>query len=440
MEKSKAIVIKNGTFLTADPDQKLFHGDLHIAKGKIAGLYPQGAATIVDAQIIRADDCLVTPGFIQTHVHLTQTLFRGLAEDLALIEWLRQKIFPFEQAHDEDSLKSSSLLALAELLLSGTTAILDMGGLKHTDVLFQAAQEMQIRYTGGKGMSDMGMAPYFENTDKCLADSVTAADRWHNANNSLLRYAFSPRFLLSCTPELIKQSVVEARKRDCLLHTHASENSDECAAVRKMFGKDNIAALADLDFVGPDVVLAHCVWPTSEEINLLHQSGTNVAHCPSTNLKLASGIADVVTLLNEKVKVSLGADGPPCNNRLDIFGEMRQAGLVAKFKHGSSALCAQDIFELATINGARALGIADKVGSLEVGKDADIVIIKPGLHAQPLSDPFAALVYSCLPSDVRDVFVHGQQLVENGRLKSHDIEVLIKDAQKQQKKLLTRVS
>jgi len=439
MAPLSSTIIKNATILSADRANSVIKGDLHIEAGKIAGIYPGGLQELPDGEIITATDCLVCPGFIQSHVHLTQTLFRGLAEDLPLIEWLKQKIFPLEYAHNEQSVWASARLGIAELMLSGTTAILDMGGLKHTQTIFEAAENMNFRLSCGKGMSDYGISPFFESTEKNMQDSVDLANRWHNTKNGLLRYAFAPRFLLSCTPELVKMTVEEARKRACRLHTHAAENAQETKIVEEKFGKGNIEALADLNFIGNDVILAHCIWLNEQEISLLASTNTHVAHCPSTNLKLASGISDVVNLKKAGVNVSLGADGPPCNNRLDQMGEMRQCGLVAKLKHGPVALAAADIFRMATINSARALGIDDKVGSIEVGKDADIVIIKPGLQAEPITDPFTALVYSCLPNDVKDVFIRGQRMVENGHLKLHDRDALVSDARIQQFHLINRL-
>lgn len=438
MINGRRILIKNATILTADPNNSVFAGDLLIENGRIGALFPGGAQGLAHCDVIDAEGCLLTPGFIQSHVHLTQTLFRGAAEDLALIDWLQQKIWPLEFAHDEDSIRASARLGIAELLLSGTTAILDMSGLKHTNIIFESAQEMHFRLTSGKGMSDCGAEPFFESTDQSIKSSASLADTWHGAGEGLLRYAFAPRFLLSCTTELIEQTVIEARQRGCILHTHASENRDECAAVERLFGKGNIDALADLDFVGSDVVLAHCVWPTAGEIELLARTKTNVAHCPSTNLKLASGIADVVSLKKAGINVSLGADGPPCNNRLDQFSEMRQAGLLAKFRHGAAALPAAEIFRMATCYAAKALGIDGQTGSIELGKDADLVIVKPGLHAQPLTDPMTALVYSCLPNDVSDVFIRGRRVVENHNLKSHEHDALARDARTQQNRLFSR--
>lgn len=440
MNMSHSTLIKSGTILSADIKNSVTVGDILVKDGKIAGIFAGGTESINDAQVILAKDCIVSPGFIQSHVHLTQTLFRGLAEDLPLIEWLKQKIWPFEYAHDENSIAASARLGIAELLLGGTTAILDMGGMKHTHTIFEVAQEMHFRLTSGKGMSDQGMAPFFESTDASISASNDLADRWHLTQNGLLRYAFAPRFLLSCSKELMLLTIAESRKRGCRLHTHAAENSDECRAVEELFGMGNIEALASLNFVGSDVILAHCVWLNQHELKLLAQSQSNVAHCPSTNMKLASGVADILAMQKAGINVSLGADGPPCNNRLDQFAEMKQCGLLAKLKHGAAAISASDIFKMATINSARALGIDDRVGSIEVGKEADLVIIKPGIHAEPISDPFTALVYSCLPSDVRDVFIRGRRVVENGQLISHEPLTLAQDARRQQIKLLERCS
>lgn len=415
------ILIEGGTVLTLDAERRIVEGDVLLRGGRIERIGPHGSLKPKGAtQTVDARGCLVMPGFVQAHVHLCQTLFRGHAEQLQLLDWLSQRIWPFEGAHDERSLAASSALGIAELLLGGTTCALDMGTVQHTDTIFEVAAEMGIRLVSGKAMMDKGhMRPggLKETTTDSLTESVRLAEKWHGAADGRLRYAFAPRFILSCTDELLRDAVKEARRLGCLLHTHASENPGEVEAVREATGKDNVEALHDLGLSGRDVVLAHCVWVTAGEQRILRETGTGVAHCPSTNLKLGSGVARIPELLEQGVRIGIGADGAPCNNRMSAFSEMRLAALLQKPRVGTEAMPASDVVWLATRGGARLLGLEDDIGSLEKGKKADVVVVdtrRP--HLRPKADPYSTLVYAAEAADVRHVFVDGRWLVREREL------------------------
>ena len=230
-----------------------------------------------------------------------------------------------------------------------------------------------------------------------------------------------------------------ARKRGCLRHTHSSENPGEIEAVREATGKYNVLALADLGFTGSDVVLAHCVWLTSDEQRVLRESKTRVAHCPSANLKLASGVAKIPELLEQGIALSIGADGAPCNNRMSAFTEMRLCALLQKPRAGAQALSAERVVRMATIDGARALGIDKDVGSIEVGKKADVVVVDTsGPHMRPRTDPFTTLVYAAEARDVRHVFVEGDWLVRDGALVRWEIDEVVEDAERAVDDVLAR--
>ncbi len=421
------VLVKGGTIVSMNARREVAQGDVLIEGDRIA-LIGDVPRRKVD-ETIDATGRLVIPGLIQPHIHLCQTLFRSRADDLELLEWLRQRIWPFEASHTHDSLYVSALLGGAELLRSGTTSILDMGTVHHTDAVFEAAKKLGLRATIGKAMMDAGQgvpAGLRETTDRSLEESLALIERWHGAENGRLRYAFAPRFVLSCTEELMVRVVKEARARGIGMHTHASENSDEVIAVREKCGKDNVAYLHSLGMSGVDTVLAHCVWLTSEEQRILADTGTHVAHCPSSNLKLASGFAKVPDLLAMGVNVCLASDGAPCNNTLDAFGEMRLAALMHKPRFGPTAMPAQTVFEMATLRGARALGLESEIGSLEEGKKADIAIVgTERLHAAPLGDPYSMLVYALSGADVEHVLVDGIVRVRKGRVLGVDAKKLI---------------
>jgi cytosine/adenosine deaminase-related metal-dependent hydrolase len=288
-------------------------------------------------------------------------------------------------------------------------------------------------------------AGLIETTDASLRESDRLAGAWHGAAGGRLRYAYAPRFALSCTQPLLRAvgertaprtrapAAPEATRRPgaaserrsvpgVLAHIHASEQRSETEAVRARLGKPNIVALADLRLVHSNAVLAHCVWPEPDEIGLLASLGAHVAHCPSANLKLASGIAPIRDYLAAGVNVGLGSDGAACNNLLDAWEELRLAALLAKLAGGAGAIPAQRVFELATLSGARALGLATEIGSLEPGKWADLVIVdlrRPHAFApDPEGGIYTQLVYGTRAGDVRGVMVAGRLVVENGALTS----------------------
>ncbi|MGB9660834.1 MAG: 5'-deoxyadenosine deaminase [Moorellaceae bacterium] len=422
-----SILIKNGILVTMDKERRILNGNLYIEDNFIAavGDTPERADTVIDAS-----GQAVIPGLVQTHVHLCQTLFRGQADDLALLDWLKKRIWPLEGAHDEESIYYSALLGCAEMLLSGTTTILDMETVHHTEAAVKGIEQSGIRCTFGKVMMDAGegVPPSLrEDAEASLAESVELCRKWHGAAGGRLRYAFAPRFALSCSDKLMREVGELARRYGVLVHTHASENREEVRLVEELTGKRNVTYLHELGLTGPNVVLAHCIWLDETEKEILATTGTQVAHCPSCNLKLGSGIAPVPELISRGVNVTLGADGAPGNNNLDMFKEMHLAALIQKPLHGPTAMPAWQVMEMATLGGARALGLEQEIGSLEVGKKADVVIVDlHGLHQTPgdTVDIYSRLVYETRGSDVAWTIVDGRPVVADRRLLSIDVEEL----------------
>ena len=425
-----------------DPLRSVLVADILVdANGRIAALAEPSANTPAQ-QSIDASGLVVVPGLIQAHMHLCQTLFRGLAEDLSLLAWLRERIWPLEAAHDPESLFASARLGIAELLLGGTTAVLDMGTVHHTQALFEAAAETGIRYTGGKAMMDGGdgvPAGLLETTPVALRDSDQLARDWHEREGGRLRYAYSPRFVLTATYDLLRSVSARARADNMLVHTHASEQREETDLVRQRFGVSNIRLLANLGLADTNACFAHCVWPEPDEFDVLSSGGASVVHCPSCNMKLGSGAAPVAEYLERGVNVALGADGAASNNRLDGWEELRLAGLLGKFRSGPAALSAMEVFELATIAGARALGLDVDIGSIEVGKCADLAVLDlRRAHVVGPEDVYTRLVYSARASDVRLVTVGGKLVVDNGTLVAFSEADAIAEAERQRPLLLQR--
>ncbi len=424
MSERSELVLRGGTILTIDPAHRVLTGDVASVDGVIT--HVGGAYTPVTPEfsIVDCTDCVVMPGLVQAHVHTCQTLARGRADDLELMDWLRNVVWPYEAALDEAAAGASAELACAELLLGGTTAILDMGTVHHTDAIFAAAERLGIRATIGKAMMDFAdpqiPAGLRESTQSSLDESARLIERWHG--KGLLRYAYAPRFVLSCTEELLREVGVQARARGVRIHTHASENTAEIGLVRARFGNDNIMVLDELGLLGEHCCIAHCVHLSFPEVKLLAQRGAHVCHCPSSNLKLASGIAKIPELIAAGVAVALGADGAPCNNNLDGFLELRLAALLHKHRLGPRTLPAPEVVRMATLAGAAALGLADQIGSLEVGKCADVIAVDTNrLHTLPTASPWSAIAYAAQSCDVRHVAVDGVMRVRDGKLLAHDI-------------------
>ena len=436
----KSILIKGGTLLTMDEQDAVVRGDLLIRDGRITSL---GETAQTADIVIDAVGCAVIPGFIQSHIHLCQTLFRGAADDLLLLDWLKKRVWPMEAAHTAASVKASARLGVAELIKGGTTCALTMETVNHTEEVFKVVEDSGFRATVGKCMMDKGdevPSALHEETETSIKESLALLETWHGKAEGRIRYCFAPRFALSCTRELLARVAQLARERDVLVHTHASENRNECALVESETGLRNVAYLDSLGLSGRHVVFAHCVHLDAAEVETLANTRTNVAHCPSSNLKLGSGIAEIARMLDRGVSVSLGADGAACNNRLDMFTEMRSMALLQKSLHGPDVIPAKQALRIATIGGAIALGLEKQIGSLEAGKQADVAIVNlRSLHSSPYRDPVSALVYSAQTSDVQSVVIDGQVVMKDRELLTMDERAVIEDASLAGTELINRV-
>ena len=435
-----SILIQNGTLITMDRHDSVFKADLLISNGRIADI---GQRRLGDDITIDASECVVLPGFVQTHVHLCQTLFRGAADDLSLIDWLKKRIWPMEAAHSVPSLRASARLGIAELIKGGTTCALTMETVNHTEAVFQVVEETGYRATVGKCMMDKGEevpAALHEDIGASVEESLALLDRWHGKADGRIRFCFAPRFAVSCTPELLSNVARLARERGVMVHTHASESRHECELVEQATGLRNITYLESLGLTGRHVALAHCIHVDDDEIDILKRTNTNVVHCPSSNLKLGSGIAPVKRMLEEGISVSFGADGAACNNRLDMFTEMRTAALLQKALHGPEVVPAKRALRMATIDGARALGLGNEIGSLEVGKRADVIVVRMDLlHSTPHpTDLASAITYSAQASDVKTVVIDGQLVMREGKLLTVDEQTVVGEANREAELLMNR--
>ncbi|SRR6266545_2645792 len=435
-----SLLVRNATILTMNDAFDVIEGDVLLQNGRIAAVGDVGDHTA--ERVINAGGNFVLPGFIQTHLHLCQTLFRGYADDLALLDWLKMRIWPMEAAHTAASLRASARLAAAELLLGGTTAVLTMETVHDTEAVFEALEPTGLRAFVGKCMMDADddvPQRLREHTRVSIDESLSLAKRWNSRANGRLRAVFAPRFAVSCSRELLEEVGRLSSTEQLLVHTHASENRDEIALVESRTGRSNIKYFDDLGVASSRLCVAHCVWVDDDDQRLLAERAVKVLHCPGSNLKLGSGIAPVLEMRARGISVSLGADGAACNNQLDMFAEMRLASTLQAVRRGPGALPARDALAMATREGARALGLESELGSIEPGKRADLIVIdreRPHLATAP--DPFSAIAYAARPSDVRLTIVEGEILVDDFRLVRDDPALIAAEARHQAKALASR--
>lgn len=416
--RGTSLLIRGARIVTMNDAFDVIDGDLLVRDGRIAAVGQAAASERVD-RIIEARGAFLVPGFIQTHIHLCQTLFRGYADDLALLDWLKSRIWPMEAAHTPASLAAAARQAASELLLSGTTTVLTMETVHDTDAVFEALEPTGLRAVVGKCMMDADAAVparLLETTQHSLDESVAIARRWHGRANGRLRAAFAPRFAVSCSRDLLEAVAALSLEHDLVVHTHASENRDEIALIRERTGRSNIDYLAHTGLTSPRLCLAHCVWVDEHEQSVMADHDVKVLHCPGSNLKLGSGLAPVVEMRAKGISVSLGADGAACNNHLDMFEEMRLAAVLQSVRKGPGALTARDALWMATREGARAIGLEHDLGSIEVGKRADFLLVdRDRLQFLATHDPYSTLVYSARGTDVRTTVVDGAVLVDEYR-------------------------
>ena len=410
-----SLLVRGGIVLTMNDAWEVVEGDVSIRDGRIAAIGPN--LTGAHDRVVDARGGYILPGLIQTHIHLCQTLFRGYADDLTLMDWLRTRVWPMEAAHTPDTLRAATRLATTELLSSGTTSVLTMETVHDTDVVFEEVAASGMRATIGKCMMDFdAQVPkrLQEETRQSIDESVAIHTRWDGAANGRLHAAFAPRFAVSCSRDLLEAVAGLSHQHHALVHTHASESREEIAIVRKATGaRTNIEYLATVKLASPHLCAAHCVWVDEQDQQVLADHDVKVMHCPGSNLKLGSGIAPVPEMRARGITVSLGADGAACNNRLDMFEEMRLAALLQAMRKQPGILPARDVLWMATRAGARTLGLEDQIGSLEVGKRADLIVVdRDRAHLAPGPDPYSTLVYAARGSDVRTTIVDGVLLVD----------------------------
>ena len=439
--RNAAVVSMDDSMADASASDPAPTADLRIRGGRLLEI---GAVAAQAGDVeFDASGLVALPGFVQGHLHYCQTLFRGLADDLPLIDWLQDRIWPLEAAHDAESTRLSARLSIAELLRGGTTAAQVMESVHHAEVSFAAARDSRMLTILGNCLMDIAGPGTPAGWVTSRADAMAQVADLHMEFDGLagrLHYAVSPRFLLSCSEALSREAAAYATDHQLRIHTHADEHLDEVGLVQQQTGTEYILALDALGLLSPQTTLAHCVHTSPTEREALQATGTAVAHCPTTNLKLGSGVAPIADYEARSIPISLGSDGAACNNRLSALTEIRQAALLASMQAGPGQWPAHRALHAATLGGASALGVADQVGSLEPGKRADLILLRGPTRSAPwtYAELVSHIVYSAETEDIRHVLVGGEWSVREGSLTSIDVDQLHADARHQLPALLSR--
>jgi 5-methylthioadenosine/S-adenosylhomocysteine deaminase len=411
-------------------------GVIAIKDGKIAFVGRSLSAPQIEAEeTIKAKGKVAMPGLINCHTHVAMTLFRGLAEDKPLDVWLRETIWPLETKLASGDVYAGALLGCLEMLKSGTTCFADM--YFHENAVAKAVSESGLRGVLAEGILEAGNKKMGEKT---FNRSVNFAKNFQGFSDGRVTTMLAPHAAYSCSPELLKEIRSKALELGIGVHIHLAESAEMFKELEKRYGCSEVEFLHRLGFFKGHVLAAHCINMSESDRRVLAEHGVNVVHVPVANMKLGLGAAKIKELIDLGVNVALGTDGPASNNSLDMFETVKFAALLQKHVYrNSEVLSAYQVLRMATLDGAKALGLETAIGSLEVGKKADIILVdlsKP--HLRPLHDVYATLVYSARGADVDTVIVDGKVLMENRRVKTLDEETVMEKAERSAADLLTR--
>lgn len=461
------ILIKNGTVLTIDNQMSLIsNGYVAVKDGQIVDigssdklLYNQIYEQI--DEVVDAKGGIIMPGLINSHTHASMTLFRGIADDLPLMEWLNNHIFPAEAKLTPHWVYTGAKLACAEMILSGTTCFCDM--YLFEEEVAKAAYDSSMRAVVGEVLYDFPSPCYgkiergFEYVQNMMRRWGSGADlNSRNSYNShkmtytmnsesqsgdfhikakspsLITVAVEPHSTYLCAPELLQKAAQLARENSSPLIIHVAETLSECSQIKDRYGTTPAKFLADIGVLSPNLIACHSVHLTEEDIELYKSFDVKVAHCPESNMKLASGVAPIPKMVERGICVGLGTDGCASNNDLDLFLEMDTAAKLHKvFTMNPEAINAETALKMATINGARALGLDSIIGSIEVGKRADIIVVNTSSpHMVPMYNPYSHIVYSASGGDVSTTIIDGKIVMRDRKLLTIDVDAVIDEVQK----------
>ena len=453
MPAPRSVLIEGATIVTVDPRRRVIEGGSVLVKeGRIAEVSRTRSPSGSGAELkIQAKGMALIPGLVDTHMHLAQSLLRGCADDLSLVDWLKKRVWPIQAAFTEEDGRVSAELSMLEMIKSGTTAFVgvDVVSRYGFDGIAQSVAKAGMRGALAKSIMD---SPGYgrrgrimpeglvEEKGATIREAKLMARKWNGVKDGLVRAWVAPRSLGGCSRELYEEVADLAQKENTRVTMHLAEVREDVRYAKQNFGLTPFEFIRKVGLAGPRSLFAHMVWLSESDVRSAGRTRSNVSHCPSSNTKLASGFAKVPELLEAGANVGLGCDGAPSNNSYDMIREMKLAAVIHKARLlDPLTMPAGTVLEMATINGARAMGLEEEVGSIEVGKKADLVLVdlrKP--HLVPYREVVSSLVYAAMGSDVDTVLVDGRVVVRRGNALTLDEEKILGEAQRRQDGLISR--
>lgn len=428
--ESETILIKNTTIIA----NEIKKGSILLEDDRISSIEENLSTKDADT-VIDGEGKVLIPGLVNTHTHLSMSLLRGLADDLVLETWLNDYIWPTEANLDGKLCYVGAKLACAEMIKSGTTTFNDM--YFYMDHVAQAVDESGIRGNITHGMLDQGDE---EKRRAEYKESLRIIDKCHNTADGRIKVSLGPHAPYTCSTELLSWVRKKASQLGVRIHIHVSETEFEVKNIIDTYDARPFEYLDNINFLDQDVLAAHTVWPSNNEMDIIKERGVNISHNPVSNMKLASGISPVAKMLDKGINVSLGTDGAASNNNMDMLEEMKIAALGQKVNtFDPTVLKADDVFKMATIGGATALGLSDELGTIKVGKKADLILVNmKAPHLAPYRHPISHLVYAANGGDVDTVICNGQILMKGRKLLTLDEKAVLEEAEEAARDLLSR--
>lgn len=438
------ILIKNGYVISMNKNREIFkNGSILIENDRIKAVGRVEPSLInSDVEVYDAQGKIILPGLINTHVHLSQQLGRGVADDVVLLTWLRERVWPYESSFDyEDSLVSSTACCV-ELIKTGVTTFLEAGG-QYVDAMAEAVEKCGLRACLSKSTMDEGEGlpkAWQKTTQEELDLQEELFKKYNNTAEGRIKIWFGLRTIFNNSDELIKGTKILADKYRTGIHMHVLEVKEEMDYTRATRGETTVEHMNRLGALGPNLVAAHTVWLTEREIDLFRLYDVKVSHNPGAAMKVVLGFAKIPEMLEKGIAVSIGTDGAPSNNRMDMMRDMYLTSLIHKGRTlNPKTVSAEQVLEMATINGARCALMEKEIGSLEVGKKADLIILNPDtIHSLPVIDPVANIVYAMSSENVESSMCNGKWLMKNREILFLDEKELLEKVKIQNKKVMDK--
>lgn len=438
------ILIKNGYVISMNKNREIFkNGSILIENDRIKAVGKVDSSLInPDVEVYDAQGKIILPGLVNTHVHLSQQLGRGVADDVVLLTWLRERVWPYESSFDyEDSLVSSTACCV-ELIKTGVTTFLEAGG-QYVDAMAEAVEKCGLRACLSKSTMDEGEGlpkAWQKTTQEELDFQEELFKKYNNTADGRIKIWFGLRTIFNNSDELIKGTKILADKYNTGIHMHVLEVKEEMDYTRATRGETTVEHLNRLGALGPNLVAAHTVWLTEREIDLFRLYDVKVSHNPGAAMKVVLGFAKIPEMLEKGIAVSIGTDGAPSNNRMDMMRDMYLTSLIHKGRTlNPKTVSAEQVLEMATINGARCALMEKEIGSLEVGKKADLIILNPDtIHSLPVIDPVANIVYAMSSENVESSMCNGKWLMKNREILFLDEKELLEKVKIQNKKVMDK--